>query len=133
MPSVEEIRAQRPPEATIVRWLAIVATVLWLPIIGHLYQQLALIAVFLYVFGAFGVAKGRQAARVMATVGVGLAYLLLLPYLVVGFDDLYRTAYVLTDLAAAAVAAFSLVRMYHRNTSRYIHLVTLARSSPPPG
>lgn len=110
-----------------------VATVLWLPIIGHLYQQLALIAVFLYVFGAFGVAKGRQAARVMATIGVGLAYLLLLPYVVVGFDDLYRTAYVLTDLAAAVVAAFSLVQMYHRNTNRYIHLVTVARSSPPPG
>jgi hypothetical protein len=133
VPSVEEIRAQRPPEATIVRWLSIVATVLWLPIIGHLYQQMALIAVVLYIFGAFGVAKGRQAARIMATIGLGITYLLLLPYLVVGFDDLYSTLYVLTDLAAAAVAAFSLVQMYHRNTSRYIHLVTVARSSPPPG
>ena len=133
VPSVEEIRAQRPPEATIVRWLSIVASVLWLPIIGALYLQVAVIAVFLYVFGAFGVAKGRQAARVVATIGVGLAYLLLLPYLVVGFDNLYSTLYVLTDLAAAAVAAFSLVEMYHRNTNRYIHLVTAARSSPPPG
>ena len=88
---------------------------------------------FLYIFGAFGVAKGRQAARIMATIGVGLAYLLLLPYCFVGFDDPYSTAYVLIDLAAVAVSGFSLVQMYHRNTNRYIHLVTLARSSPPPG
>jgi hypothetical protein len=133
VPSVEEVRAGRPPEATVVRWLSIVASVLWLPIIGALYLQLAVIAVFLYIFGAFGVAKGRQAARIMATIGVGLAYLLLLPYCFVGFDDPYGTAYALIDIAAVGVSAFSLVQMYHRNTSRYIHLVTLARSSPPPG
>lgn len=133
MPSVEEIRAGRPPEATVVRWLSIVASVLWLPLIGALNLQLAVIAVFLYIFGAFGIAKGRQAARVMATIGVGLAYLLLLPYCFVGFGDPYGTAYALTDIAAVLVSAFSLVQMYHPNTNRYIHLVTVARSSPPPG
>ena len=135
--SVEEIRARRPQQAMVVRWLSIGATVLWLPVIGYLYIMGPALTLFvcLYVFGAFGVAKGRQAARIMATVGLAMVYVVLLPYCVVGFSDPYpySTVNALIDIAAVAVSGFSLVWMYHPNTNRYVHLVTAARRSPPPG
>jgi hypothetical protein len=135
--SVEEIRARRPRQAAVVRWLALGATVLWLPVVGYLYIDMSVLAlfVFLYVFGAFGVAKGRQAARVMATVGLAVVYVVLLPYCVAGFSDPYpySTVYALIDIAAVAVSGVSLAQMYHPNTNRYVHLVTVARRPSPPG
>lgn len=106
---------------------------LWVPVLGHLNITLGGAFLVLYVFGAFGVAKGRQAGRILATIGLGLAYLPLLPYSVLGFGDdaLNSTAYALIDLAGIVISVISLAQMYHPRTSRYIHLVTVARSSPP--
>lgn len=135
MSSVEEIRERRPPEATVVRWLAIFAVVVWLPVAARLNLQLVALAMFFYVFGAFGVAKGRQAGRVMATIAVGVIYLFVLPYCLVGFSDPAPggTFYAVLAIVGAVASIFGLTQMYHSHTSLYIHLVTAARSAPPPG
>jgi hypothetical protein len=70
--SVEEIREGRPPEASIVRWLSIFAAVMWVPVVAHLYALLAALGMVFYVFGSFGVTKGRQAGRIMATIAAGV-------------------------------------------------------------
>lgn len=134
MLSVEEIREQRPTEATVVRWLSIAATVLWVPVIGHLYLAAGawLISLFFYIFGAFGVAKGRQAARILTVIGLGIIYIPMLPYCVIGFSDPVpnSTAFAVIDIVAVAVSVLSLVLMFRPSTNRYIHLVTVARGAP---
>lgn len=129
MPSVEEIRERRPLEATVVRWFGIGAAVLWVPVIGHLGLNLPVFGLFFYLFGAFGVAKGRQAARIMSTIGLGVTYFVLLPYCWLGFTDPrpFSTAHAVLDIAAVVVSGFTLTQMYHPSANRYIHLVTVAR------
>lgn len=133
MLTVEEIRSRRPREVVVARTLAIVATLLWAPIGGYLYAQPGLVAVLLvlYVFGSFGCAKGRQAARIMVTVSVGLLYVLLMPYCWLGFTDSYTTGpeYAVIDIAAVVLAAIGLVLLYRPSSNRYFHLVTAARHS----
>ncbi|MBN6039814.1 hypothetical protein [Amycolatopsis sp. 195334CR] len=129
MPSVEEIRARRPLEATVARWFGIGAAVVWVPVIGYLWLQLAVIGLFFYLFGAFGVAKGRQAGRIMSTIGLAVTWFPLLPYCWLGFSDPgpFSTIYAVLDIVAVVISGFSLTLMYHPASNRYIHLVTVAR------
>ena len=135
MLSVEELRAHRPAEPGFARVLLIVAVVLWAPIAGTIYGTGSGPmggAMVLAVFGAFGAVKGRQAGRIMATVAIGLLYLWLGPYCWLGFDDPYpySSVYALLDIAAVLLSVVALTQLYHPNTNRYIHLVTVARRKP---
>ncbi|GLY65105.1 hypothetical protein [Amycolatopsis taiwanensis] len=132
MLSVEEFRAQRPREVLTARLLSIAAAVLWAPLAGYLYYPqsgLVALSLILYVFGAFGVAKGRKAGRTLAVVTLALTYVLLLPYCVLGFRDSYLNGpvYALTDICAVLLSATSLVLIYRPRSKRYFHLVTVAR------
>lgn len=135
MSSVEELRERRPPEATVVRWLAIFAVVVWLPVVAHLFQQFAGVAMVFYVFGAFGVAKGRQAGRILTLITLAVIYLPVLPYCFLGFTDPAPggTVYAVLAIVGTIASIFGLTQMFHANTNEYIRQVTLARSSPPPG
>lgn len=131
MPTVEEIRASRPREPGHARIALVVAAVLWLPAAGdysyyHHSGPLGL-ALLLMVFGSFGAVKGRQAGRILATVAIGATYLYLLPYVWWGFPELAVVA--VLDIVAVVLSVFALTRLYHPNTSRYIHLVTVARQA----
>ncbi|WP_027946662.1 hypothetical protein [Amycolatopsis taiwanensis] len=132
MLSVEEIRAQRPREVLTARLLSIAAAVLWAPLAGYLYYPqsgLVALSLILYVFGAFGVAKGRKAGRTLVVVTLGLTYVLLLPYCVLGFRDSYLNGpiYALMDICAVLLSATSLVLIYRPRSKRYFPLVTVAR------
>lgn len=135
MPSVEEIRADRPREVGVARVLLIVAVVLWFPILGYLYDSgstgAAALAMFFVVFGSFGAVKGRQAGRLMVTIGLVLCYLFLLPYCVLGFSDTYLngTGYAVMDIAAVSASAVALALLYRPNSNRYIRSVTVARQA----
>ena len=135
MPSVEEVRADRPSEVGRARVLLISAVVLWFPVLGYLYipssSGAVAIAMFFVVFGAFGAVKGRQAGRLMVTIALPFCYLFLLPYCVLGFSDTYLNgpAYAVMDIAAVAASAFALSLLYHPNSNRYVHLVTAARQA----
>ena len=134
MPSVEEIRAQRPREVVTARILSIIAVVLWIPIAGHALGSgsavFAVAAVF-HVFGSFGAVKGRQAARIMVTIALLVSYLLLLPYGWLGFQDPYLNGpgYAVMDLVAVVISAIALVLLYHPRSNRYFRLVTIARKA----
>ena len=143
MLSVEEIRADRPVEVLRARWLSFVCVVLWLSVGGYLYPTLPgpgtsespgllLLAIWLCVWGAFGVAKGRKAARTMSTVAFALFYFSLLPACWIGFADpqVGASAIAITDIATTAVSVYVLVLMYHPASNRYIHLITIARAGP---
>jgi hypothetical protein len=129
--TVEELRAQRPREVVIARYLAIAAAVLWMPIAGYLFSQPGLVGLVLigYVFGAFGVVKGRQAGRIVVTVAVALAWILLLPYCWLGFSDEYLNGpgYAVMDILAVLLSLAGLVLSYQPACNRYVHLVTVAR------
>lgn len=132
MPSVEEIRAHRPRDVVTARTLSIIAVVLWAPIVGYFFEAGAALpglAVFFYVFGSFGAAKGRQAARIMATTALVVIYVLLLPYCWLGFRDSYPsgTAYAVMDIVAVLVSAIALGLLYRPGSNRYFYLITAAR------
>jgi hypothetical protein len=132
VPSVEQIRAQRPREVATARILSIITVVLWIPIAGHLLGSGSagfVVAAVFYVFGSFGVVKGRQAARIMVTIALLVIYLLLLPYCWLGFQDPYLNGpgYAVMDIVAVAVSAFALALLYRPRSNRYFHLVTVAR------
>jgi hypothetical protein len=135
VPSVEEIRADRPAEVGRARVLLISAVVLWFPVLGYLYipsaSGAAAIAMFFVVFGAFGAVKGRKAGRLMVTIALPFCYLFLLPYCLLGFRDTYLNgpAYAVMDIVAVALSAFALALLYHPNSNRYVHLVTVARQA----
>jgi len=135
VPSVEEIRADRPLEVGVARVLLIVAVVLWVPVLGYLYTSgstgAAALAMFFVVFGAFGAAKGRQAGRLMVTFGLPFCYLFLLPYCVLGFSDTYLNgpAYAVLDIAAVLASAVALTLLYHPNSNQYVRSVTVARQA----
>ncbi|MGH2950222.1 MAG: hypothetical protein ACRDPC_28820 [Solirubrobacteraceae bacterium] len=135
MPSVEEIRADRPREVGVARVLLIVAVVLWFPVLGYLYTSgstgAVALAMFFVVFGSFGAVKGRQAGRLMVTFGLALCYLFMLPYCVLGFRDSYLNGpgYAVMDIAAVLASAVALTLLYHPNSNRYVHLVTVARQA----
>ncbi len=133
--TVEELRARRPRAVVLARALAIAAVVLWLPVLGYLGDgQFGAVAFFAYVFGMFGAVKGRQAGRVLATVGGGISGLFLLPYCWLGFTDdanSYGPAYAVLDLVAVAAACVSVGLLYSAEVNRYVHLVGLARTPPP--
>jgi hypothetical protein len=132
VPSVEELRASRPLEPGFARILLIIAVVLWVPVAGNVYYSgagLVAIALFLVVFGAFGAVKGRQSGRIMATVALGVTYLLMAPYCWAGFlDDSepYGAAYAMIDIVAVLLSVAALTQLYHSNTNRYVHMVTAA-------
>jgi hypothetical protein len=134
MSSVEEIRADRPPEPGVARALLIVAVLLWVPVAGHIYDTttgpLAL-AMFFVVFGSFGAVKGRRAGRTMTTVALVPTVLLMLPYCWVGFQDPYLngTGYALMDIASVLLSGTAVALLYHPNSNRYLHLVTVARAA----
>jgi len=132
MPSVEELRASRPPEPGFARILLIIAVVLWVPVAGYVYYEgasLVAVALFLVVFGAFGAVKGRQAGRIMTTVAVGVTILAMAPYCWQGFRDSnpYGAAYAAMDIVAVLLSAIALTKLYHPNTNRYVEQVTAAR------
>lgn len=135
MSSVEELRNERPPEVGVARVLLIIAAVLWLPIAGNLSSSSTVgmvgLAMFFVVFGSFGAVKGRQAGRLMTTIALGVTLLSLLPYCWLGFRDSnpYGFEYALVDIAAVLLAAIAVALLYHPNSSRYIHLVTVARQA----
>ena len=134
MPSVEEIRADRPTEVGVARVLLIIAVVLWVPVLGYLYTSSSgavAIAMFFVVFGSFGAVKGRQAGRLMVTIALAVCYLFLLPYCWLGFRDSYLNGpgYAVMDIVAVAASAFALSLLYHPNSNRYVHLVTAARQA----
>lgn len=133
MSSVEEIRERRPPEATVVRWLAIFSVVVWLPVVMSSNAQAAVLVMFFYVFGAFGVAKGRQAGRVMATIAAGVLCFTVLPYCLFLDPSPGGTFLGVLAIVGAVASIFGLTQMYHPSTNQYVHLVTVARSAPPPG
>ncbi|WP_158848640.1 hypothetical protein [Saccharothrix deserti] len=134
MHTVEEIRSRRPREVVIARVLSIIAALLWVPMSGYLFSQPAYIGLLLvlYVFGSFGAAKGRQAARVMVTVSLALIYFFLLPYCWLGFYDSYLNGpgYAVMDIVAVLLSATGLVLLYQPRSNRYFHLVTVARQNP---
>jgi hypothetical protein len=131
--SVEEIRAQRPREVVTARTLSIIATVLWAPILGYLSSMTSLgaLLLFFYVFGSFGAAKGRQAARIMVTIALALTYLFLLPYCWLGFRDPYLNgpAYAVMDIVSVLMSAVGLWLLYRPRSNRYFHLITVARQA----
>ncbi|MGH3761395.1 hypothetical protein [Actinophytocola sp.] len=135
MSSVEEIRANRPPEVGVARVLLIIAVVSWLPIVLQLYGPtggLASVAMFFAVYGSFGAVKGRQAGRLMTTIALAAAVLLMLPYCWLGFRDdenPYGFVYATVDIAAVLLAAVAVGLLYHPNSNRYVHLVTVARQA----
>jgi hypothetical protein len=132
--TVDQVRAERPPEPGVARALLIVAVVLWLPITGYLYGSsagLALVAFFFVVYGSFGAVKGRQAGRLMTTIAAAVTVLLLLPGCWLGFLDPnpYGVGYALLDIAAVAMAGVSVGLLYHPNTNQYVRKVTIARTT----
>jgi hypothetical protein len=131
--SVEEIRAQRPREVVTARTLSIIATVLWAPILGYLSSMtyLGALLLFFYVFGSFGAAKGRQAARIMVTIALALTYLFLLPYCWLGFHGPYLNgpAYAVMDIVSVLMSAVGLWLLYRPRSNRYFHLITVARQA----
>lgn len=135
MSSVEEIRADRPPEPGVARAMLIVAVVLWVPITGYMYGTgggLIFVAMFFVVFGSFGAVKGRQAGRIMTTVAVVPLAVLLLSYCWVGFEDEanpYGTLYAMIDIAAVLLSGWAVSLLYHPNTNRYVQSVTTARAA----
>jgi hypothetical protein len=134
VPSVEEIRANRPAEPGFVRAAMIFAAVLWFLVTAHVYGAtggLVGVLLFLVVFGSFGVVKGRQAGRVMTTIAVAAVYFWLAPYCLLGFEDPLPGSqiFAVLDLVAVAVSAFAMTQLYHRNTNQYIREVTLARQA----
>ncbi|GAB3431386.1 hypothetical protein [Actinophytocola sediminis] len=136
MPSVEEIRARRPREVVTARTLLIIAVVLWMPVAGHLADTagLSVVSMFFCVSGAFGAARGRQAARVMAVVAVAVIYLFLLPYCVLGFRDPYpySAAYAVIDMVAVLVSGIALTLLYRPHSNRYFDQITTARQTSNP-
>jgi hypothetical protein len=132
VPSVEELRASRPAEPGRARALLIVAAVLWLPVAGNVYYYsgagLVVVALVLVVFGAFGAVRGRQAGRIMTTVALGVTYFFMAPYCLAGFHDAepYGAAYAVIDIIAVLLSVVALTQLYHSNTNRYVHLVTVA-------
>lgn len=132
MPSVEELRANRPTEPGFARVLLIIAVVLWLPVAGNVYYSgagLVAVALVLVVFGAFGAVKGRQAGRIMTTIALGVTYAFMAPYCLYGFRDdtnPYGAVYAMIDIIAVLLSVAALTQLYHSNTNRYVHMVTLA-------
>jgi hypothetical protein len=132
VPSVEELRANRPTEPGFARVLLIIAVVLWLPVAGNVYYSgagLVAVALFLVVFGAFGTVKGRQAGRIMTTIALGVTYVFMAPYCLYGFRDdtnPYGAVYAMIDIIAVLLSVAALTQLYHSNTNRYVHMVTAA-------
>jgi hypothetical protein len=136
MSSVEEIRADRPPEPGVARALLIVAVLLWFPVLGYLYSSsvgMVALAMFFAVFGSFGAVKGQQAGRIMTTVALAVVVLVMLPYCWLGFEDPYLngTAYALMDIASVLLSGTAIALLYHPNTNRYVRQVTMARAGQP--
>lgn len=131
--SLEEIRAARPREVGVARNLAIVAVVLWLPVVGYLSTSgpagAVDLALILTVVGSFGAAKGRRGGRTMVTVALAVVYLFLLPYCVLGFRDEYLNgpAYAVLDVVSVLLFGAALVLLYGPRTARYLSLVGEAR------
>lgn len=132
VPSVEELRANRPTEPGFARVLLIIAVVLWVPVAGNVFYYsgagLVAVALFLVVFGSFGAVKGRQAGRIMTTVALGVTYLLMAPYCWAGLHDEapYGALYAMIDIIAVLLSVAALTQLYHSNTNRYVHMVTVA-------
>jgi hypothetical protein len=134
VPSVEEIRAQRPREVGTARILSIIAVVLWIPIAGHALGSSSagfVVAAVCCVFGSFGAVKGRQAARIMVTIALLVIYLLLLPYGWLGFQDPYLNGpgYAVLDLVAVVISAIALILLYRPRSNQYVQLITAARKA----
>ncbi len=131
METVEELRSNRPTEVVAARWTAVVAVVLWVPVSRNILvaPTLAICLMFLFVFGAFGVVKGREAGRVMAAVAAVLLSVLFLPFcwtVLVRGGDGYSIGYALLALAAVLLAGGSVWLMYRPRANRYVHLVGVA-------
>lgn len=135
VPDVAEIRARRPQQVKTARLLAILAAVLWMPILGHLDPAAGALALVFYVFGAFGVAKGRSAGRIMATAALVVVYVLVLPYCVVGFADPYLNgpAYAAIDIVAVLVSGAGMWLTYRPRTNSYLNEVTAAMNTAQQG
>jgi hypothetical protein len=132
VPGVEDIRARRPREVVVARLLSIIAVVLWVPIAGYVYYYqpaLVTLSLILFVFGAFGAAKGRKAGRILFVVMLALTYWFVLPYCVVGFGDPSPEGPVFAamDICAVLLAATAIVLVYRPRSNRYFHLVEAAR------
>lgn len=126
--TVEQIRANRPREPGHARVALIFAAVLWFPVVSYMYYYTpgtASIALIVMVSGTFGAVKGRQAGRILTTVGIGATYLFLLPYTWWGWREEPLVA--VLDIVAVLLSVFALTRLYHSKTSRYIQLVEAAR------
>lgn len=131
METVEELRSNRPTEVVAARWTAVVAVVLWVPVSRNILvaPTLAICLMFLFVFGAFGVVKGREAGRVMAAVAAVLLSVLFLPFcwtVLAHGGDGYSIGYALLALAAVLLAGGSVWLMYRPRANRYVHLVGVA-------
>lgn len=113
------------------RALAIIAAVLWVPLVGYFSGsgQFATLLLVLYVAGAFGAAKGRQGARILVTISVVLLYLLLLPYCWLGFIDPYENGleYAAMDIFSTFSSAVALMMLYRPISNKYFRKITTAR------
>jgi hypothetical protein len=58
-----------------------------------------------------------------------VTYIFMAPYCWQGFDDSnpYGAAYALMDIVAVLLSVAALTQLYHPNTNRYVHMVTIAR------
>lgn len=131
MPTLDEIRAQRPREVVTARTLAIVAAVLWIPLLGYSRSSLEIAMFVLYVVGAFGVAKGRHGALIMQTIALVVLYLGLLPYTWLGFNDPYLNgpAYAVMDMTAVLLSALGIFLAYGPSSRAFIKQVGKAMDS----
>jgi hypothetical protein len=131
MPNVAEIRSQRPWEVVAARALAIVATVLWIPVAGLSMPNGAVvgIAMIVYLHGSFGAAKGRNGARIETTIALVVIYFFLLPYIWLGFAGALPTGpgFATLDIVAASVAAVGIALLYVPPSNGYFRAVGLAR------
>ncbi|WP_028849684.1 hypothetical protein [Thermocrispum municipale] len=136
MSSVEELRANRPAQAAQARICAVIAAVLWVPVIGGLvvpetpdsYAGLPAIAAVLHAWGSFGVVKGRQSGRVVCVVTAVVLWVMVLPYSWIGMssDDTYASVYAVLDLVAVALSVAGIALQFSRPVTEYVNAVSHA-------
>lgn len=116
---------RRPVSVTTAAVLLIVASVLWLPIVGAVAYSdglIALLVVLTIVFAVFAL-RGRPSGRIVVTVTVVLLLFFLLPFAWLGFlnqEILYGAEYAVLDIVAVVAAVTGVVLLYLPAAGAYL-------------